>query len=175
MTVNDEIPEVKNKDFINIFSRQMICVFFWTFFLRYFFLSLSLVFRNYIVPDTYAVCGSAQTPVVIGRTGPCDPTADFIGWTVFAFTAIKTLLGSISLSGVAIKICCLQPWRRLRRQASTRTMLRSALNTIKRADSFLLGSMVSSLHYHASRLKLALVFVKLSCLSLTLSPSFFHS
>lgn len=72
------------------------------FFLFFFLLSFSGT-----TPDTCAFWGSAQTPAVIGQTGPCDPTADSVGCAVLLSTAIKTLLDSILLSGVAItENCC---------------------------------------------------------------------
>lgn len=100
-----EIPEGKEKnDFVNFFlPAGYFSEFFSEIFLLFFFL-LSFLGNT---PDTCAVWGSAQTPAVIGQTGPCDPTADFVGCAVLLLTAIKTLLGSILLSGVAItENCC---------------------------------------------------------------------
>lgn len=95
-----EMPAGKNKDFVIFYSSEMIRVFFLDIFLRS-FLEISGT-----IPDTCAVWGSAQTPAVIGQTGPCDPTADFVGCAVLLSTAIKTLLSSISHRGVAITENC---------------------------------------------------------------------
>lgn len=78
MTVNDEIPESENKDFIytDFFSSQMICAFLLAFF--FFNLSFSSWFSG-TTPGTCAVWGAAQTAAVIGQAGPRDPTADFVG------------------------------------------------------------------------------------------------